>query len=1575
MGKEQDLLVAVKNGDLLLAHKLLSKVKCNKTKLLGSNKRLNINYQDGDGFSALHHAALTGTTELLSLLLEAQATVDVKDSNGMRPLHYAAWQGKADSVLLLLRAGASVNSPSQDGQIPLHLSAQYGHYEVSEMLLQHQSNPCLRSKAKKTPLDLACEFGRLKVAQLLLSSNMVTTLLEGDGGNDGLNSPPTTPLHLAARNGHKDVIRLLLKAGIDINRSTKAGTSLHEAALYGKTEVVRLLLDAGINVNMRNTYNQTALDIVNQFTTSSASREIKQLLREASSSLQVRAVKDYWNLHDPTALNLRAGELIMVLEQHSDGRWKGHVHDSQRGTDRVGFFPPSVVEVLSRRAGAPLTRQASMPCQRHHFASRAPPSGPAPQTDDSYILGYDPAGDRNSVGSTGSVGSSRSAGSGQSSESSHKQNGSHSRHNTDSIKMAPPAGETGDHVQVTGPNQHKHTDGSTGSRRQTSSTPQKGFVRPEQLLEGKDSEAIYQWLCEFQLEQYTSNFIKAGYDVPTISRMTPEDLTAIGVTKPGHRKKISMEISKLSIPEWLPDYIPVDMGEWLSVIGLSQYQKRLCDNGYDSITIVKDITWEDLQEIGITKLGHQKKLMLAVKRLCDLQRSRAGGGTLRRKPLAALELVAIEHTPTHNAHTHPDAPSSSCCPASPRTPRALLSFQDSELSAELQSAMMGKAGEGATEAFGIRGVSSSAVMAAMSVSQESISKRSRGSGNSGNSNCGHPQDHRSSPCSARTEESLEGGDEAKRRGRNKQTPPEMWDHQSWSVAPNKLPFCPITPPLTPSKVPRFAYPAVPPKTKQLPSPNRPHQPPPSPFSPSPQPSPTQETLCQLQAQTGGINGVPRHLSKPLPGAVPVLRPLPAQIPPDDAQRGFQKKRTQSLTRYAMSDGEPDEDDPAPPRSSASSAAMPSYATLSRRLGRAAGVQQHVNRSHSFALRSRHKGPPPPPPKRMSSVSSSPTHRHGNGKVVEPEAKEGVEMESTGRVRNIAARLERGSSSSPSRRIDIPPTHIPVSPVYSPVSSPVTHGFPSHILLQHSKPVPALGLGGIKRVGSERTEGDRGGTAGTPEEKQKVRKSEKFRNAAASPKLLSGENLPFAEEGNLTIKQRPRVLYQTNPDVKALSGQPVQTPSECPVQAPSEHPFQNPSGRSIQTPSGHPVQAPSERPGQTPSGHPVQAPSERPFQTPKERPLQTCSERPGQTPSGYPVQTPSERVVQTPSERTGQTPLGQPVQNLSERPVQTPSGHPVQTPSERVVQTPSGRTGQTPLGQPIQTLSERPVQTPNSLEIPEFNLKESDTVKRRHKPKDKDASTPEEAVPPHRDDSLHGCHNISAGNDRDSQRLGNIFQRVGSVGKGPKHPVSSKTACPLKPPQNSRPSSPQKTVSSEPAGAHTAIPKLTNVQIHTVSPMMGGGIHYQTCAPSPKPTKHQQTVICRSESPQRAAGSRLPQPSTASTPTAGPNLSLVQSFAAPSSPMRTPCSPTAASPVQAGKAEAALTGVAGLEVLAQKRLEQTSTSLEAALRVVEDMAQGGSVDGSTSSVKAAGNILDDIGNMFDDLADQLDAMLE
>ncbi|XP_065119162.1 caskin-2 isoform X5 [Paramisgurnus dabryanus] len=990
MGKEQDLLQAVKNGDLATTQKLLAKVKASKSKLLGSTKRLNINYQDADGFSALHHAALTGTTELLSLLLEAQVVVDIKDSNGMRPLHYAAWQGKADSVLMLLRAGAAVNGTSHDGQIPLHLAAQYGHYEVSEMLLQHQSNPCVLNKAKKTPLDLSCEFGRVKVAQLLLNSNMVASLLEGDR-KDASDSNYNTPLHLAARNGHKDVIRLLLKAGIDINRSTKAGTALHEAALYGKTEVVRLLLDAGIDVTVRNTYNQTALDIVNQFTACHASKEIKQLLREATGVLQVRALKDFWNLHDPTALTIRAGDVITVIEQHMDGRWKGHIHDTQRGTDRVGYFPPSIVEVISRRS----------------------------------------AGDRNSVGSTGSVGSTRSAGSGQSTESNSATNGPH-QHSThpDTSKLTTVAPSAGDVVQ---PEQNKPADTPTGvPRRPVLATQRPGeqgfsqqFVRPQQLLEGKDAEAIFQWLSEFQLEQYTANFINAGYDVPTISRMTPEDLTAIGVTKPGHRKKISLEIGNLSIPEWLPDYIPQDLGEWLSAIGLSQYHKKLAENGYDSINIVRDLTWEDLQEIGITKLGHQKKMMLAVKKLCDIHKAllqaESGQGTLRRKIPAALDLLAIEPAPEGG-----DLPS-------PHTPK-MLTFQDSELSTELQSAMSAHY-TGCQEGLAIKNA------IGMSVSEESIDARSRGSGRS-QETPNTPSSSSSATPYSHSRESLTSADSSPTKERNI---PEGRDQ--------------VLRPQLPQQLACFKYPAVPAKPKLG-------------SVPSPQSSPAQKALNYPRVYCNSAT-LDRHSSS------------------------MAKNRTQGLTRYALSDGEPDDDDDE----ELAKTVMPSYATLSRKPARGqlarlqSAPEQSIGRSQSFAIRARRKGPPPPPPKRLSSVSSSNASAETVPDMPAPPIGGLENASSPSSVKTIAAALEM---------------FLPAPVVETATAtSNASEGSRRRALSQsESMQIPQANGDADRATRSDSEEDD-----GTKDLNL---------DGSSSPQNSSSECIPFAEEGNLTIKQRPKI---------------------------------------------------------------------------------------------------------------------------------------------------------------------------------------------------------------------------------------------------------------------------------------------------------------------------------------------------------------------------------------------------------------------------------------------------------------------
>ncbi|XP_029985912.1 caskin-1-like isoform X3 [Sphaeramia orbicularis] len=628
MGKDQELLQAVKTEDLLTAQRLLQRPRPGKAKLLGAAKRVNVNIQDADGLSPLHYAALSGNKELISLLLEAQAAVDIKDHKGMRPLHYASWQGKTEPMKMLLKAGSSVNGQSDEGQIPLHLSAQHGHYDGSEMLLQHQSNPCISDAAGKTPLDLACEFGRVGVVQLLLSSNMCAAMLEPKPSDPN----GVSPLHLAAKNGHIEVIRLLIQAGIDINRQSESGTALHQAALCGKTEVVRLLLDSGISAGVRNTLSQTALDIVNQFTTTQASREIKQLLRDASAAMQVRALKDYCNNYDLTSLNIKAGDIITVLEQHSDGRWKGCIHDNRTGNDRVGYFPSNMVEVI-KRAGS---RTAELSPQGSPTLGQ-----PSSTTEDIWVLRKPLAGGDRS-GSVGSIGSARSSSSLQSSGNTHVL--------TTPAPSPHPAPTPGVNTHgLNAPGLHAQAEGvkllatvlsqsvkakehlleQSQSVEQSASSSsctvheQRSFERKAEEDDGK-KQAVVAWLGEFQLQFYTTHFLTAGYDLDTISRMTPEDLTAIGVMKPGHRKKLTSEISKLPSTDWLPDHKPANLADWLTHLGLSQYYQVLVQNGYENIDFISDISLEDLQEIGITKLGHQKKLMLGVKKLKELQRGEGG---------------------------------------------------------------------------------------------------------------------------------------------------------------------------------------------------------------------------------------------------------------------------------------------------------------------------------------------------------------------------------------------------------------------------------------------------------------------------------------------------------------------------------------------------------------------------------------------------------------------------------------------------------------------------------------------------------------------------------------------------------------------------------------------------------------------------------------------------------------------------------------------------------------------------------------------------------------------------------------
>lgn len=58
--------------------------------------------------------------------------------------------------------------------------------------------------------------------------------------------------------------------------------------------------------------------------------------------------------------------------------------------------------------------------------------------------------------------------------------------------------------------------------------------------------------------------------------------------------------------------------EWLRLLRLEEYVQPLFAQGYATVRDVTQLPWEDMEDIGIVKLGHQKKLLLAIKRVKDI---------------------------------------------------------------------------------------------------------------------------------------------------------------------------------------------------------------------------------------------------------------------------------------------------------------------------------------------------------------------------------------------------------------------------------------------------------------------------------------------------------------------------------------------------------------------------------------------------------------------------------------------------------------------------------------------------------------------------------------------------------------------------------------------------------------------------------------------------------------------------------------------------------------------------------------------------------------------------------------------
>ena len=112
-------------------------------------------------------------------------------------------------------------------------------------------------KEKSQTIDLltAIDKGQTDVVQELLDSRI--------NPNVGASSDGAYPLHLAALNGNKEIVQILLdnEAKIDLRaRNKNEATPLAWAAFFGQKDVVSLLIEIGAPMNTLDANHYTPLD-------------------------------------------------------------------------------------------------------------------------------------------------------------------------------------------------------------------------------------------------------------------------------------------------------------------------------------------------------------------------------------------------------------------------------------------------------------------------------------------------------------------------------------------------------------------------------------------------------------------------------------------------------------------------------------------------------------------------------------------------------------------------------------------------------------------------------------------------------------------------------------------------------------------------------------------------------------------------------------------------------------------------------------------------------------------------------------------------------------------------------------------------------------------------------------------------------------------------------------------------------------------------------------------------------------------------------------------------------------------